>query len=106
MIEIDVFSAAVNGFLEDKDYAAAQRSTVIEPALTGTESIRLDFSGVRDASQSFIHALIAVPLRTHGINALKRIEFKGASDPVRDAITMVVNYTIAGAIEESNVSPD
>jgi hypothetical protein len=100
MNRIIASSAALDGFLENKEFAGEQRDQVLKPALDRGERISIDFDGVDDVSQSFIHALIAEAIRIHGAPSLDLIQFKNASDPVRDAIQMVIRYTLSGSSEE------
>jgi hypothetical protein len=87
-------STEVGDFAEDKDAAAKIRKAVIKPALEAGESITLDFSGVGLATQSFVHALISDPLRSHGESVLSRIEFKGCNKAVKGIIQTVVQYSL------------
>lgn len=96
MTTIMAADAAVDGFLEDKDFAADKRERVLKPAMVQGVDVVVDFEGVHDVSQSFIHALIAEVLRNEGRPALGRIRFRNANDPVRDAIRMVIRYTLSG----------
>src|SRR5215472_3205302 len=85
---------AVGSFAEDKDVAAQIREKHVLPAVQGAGTVELDFTGVDLATQSFIHALIAQPLRVGGEPALKRIIFKGCSKPVRGIVETVVQYVL------------
>lgn len=85
---------AVGSFAEDKDVAAQIREEHVLPAVEGHGVVELDFTGVDLATQSFIHALIAQPLRVGGEDALQRIVFKGCSKPVKGIIETVVQYVL------------
>ena len=54
--------------------------------------IMLDFSGVEDATQSFIHALISETFRIYGPDVLDRIRFKNCNEVVRGVVTLVSDY--------------
>src|SRR6516162_11803909 len=96
---------AVGSFAEDKDVAAQIREKHVLPAILGSGTVELDFTGVDLATQSFIHALIAQPLGVGGEPALERILFKGCSRPVRGIIETVVQYVLEtedGVAEETS----
>jgi hypothetical protein len=102
---------AVGTFAEDKDAAAQIREKQILPAVRGQGAVELDFTGVDLATQSFIHALIAQPLRVGGEDALKRIVFKGCCKPVRGMVETVVQYVLeteddeGRGLDEPNTPP-
>jgi hypothetical protein len=81
-------------FSEDKDLAREIRRNQIIPALNKNEYVVLDFSQVKLATQSFIHALIGEVLKLHGEEILDRIEFKNCSSPIKELITMVIDYSL------------
>lgn len=81
-------------FAEDKDFAASLRDNRIRTAVKAGEQVVFDFTGVRLATQSFVHALISDVLRSEGEDVLKRIEFKGCNKSVRGIIETVVQYSL------------
>ena len=82
----------MGGFAEDKDKAKQIRQSILWPRIKSGQSTTLDFSGVEDATQSFIHALISELIReTHG-EALDLIYFKNCSPTVKNIINIVVDY--------------
>lgn len=81
-------------FAEDKDTAAAIREENIRPTLATGQQVTLDFTGVRVATQSFVHALVSEVLRQSGESVLARITFKGCSKAVRGIIETVVQYSL------------
>jgi hypothetical protein len=85
---------SAGSFAEDKDLAAQIREKLLMAAVDGGDSVQLDFSGVQLTTQSFIHALIAEPLRVGGEDALKKMVFKGCSKTVRGIIETVVQYVL------------
>jgi hypothetical protein len=93
MIEIKL-AELVGDFAEDKDMAGKLRREIILPALSDGKAIRIDFTGVSLATQSFIHALIAEALRRYGEGVLARIEFKKCDEVVRGIIKTVVQYVL------------
>lgn len=84
----------VGDFAEDKDAAARLRKNEIVPSIAKNHEVTIDFSGVRLATQSFVHALISEILRTGGEDVLKLITFKGCSKLVRGIIETVVQYSL------------
>src|SRR5438132_894345 len=87
-------------FAEDKDAAAELRERQIRPALAGGKRVVFDFTGVRVATQSFVHALISDVLRNQGELALDRMEFKRCTKAVKGIIETVVQYSLEGLEQE------
>ncbi|MEI6533270.1 MAG: STAS-like domain-containing protein [Candidatus Roizmanbacteria bacterium] len=79
-------------FAENKDKAKQLRIRHIIPALSEGKGVILDFAGVSGTTQSFIHALIAQPIRQFGDNALENLEYKNCSDIVKEVIKTVYEY--------------
>jgi hypothetical protein len=79
-------------FAQDKDIAREIRQTRLIPALKKKQDVALDFSGVEDATQSFIHALITEPIRDFGIEVLDKVVFKECNETVRKIVEIVVDY--------------
>jgi hypothetical protein len=94
-IEIGIGSG-VNGFAENKDQATQLRLSKILPAVSDGDKVVLDFSAVKYATQSFIHALIGEALQKYGEQALNQIEFRNCSEAVRSVIELVVDYSLGG----------
>jgi len=94
-------AAGVAGFAEDKDYARALRQEEILPALERGGRVALDFSQIRYATQSFVHALIGEALKKHGELVLDRIEFKNCTPQLQSVIELVVDYSLDGFPEHS-----
>ncbi len=78
-------------FAENKDKAAAMRERML-PTLKDGKEVTLDFGGVDGATQSFIHALLAKPMRELSSTVLNRIEFKRCNDRVKAIISTVTDY--------------
>ena len=97
---------AAGDFAEDKDVAAQIREDQIVPAINAKEEITIDFSGVTLVTQSFIHALICDPLRSHGERVLGLIIFKGCSDGVRGIIETVVQYSLETMDDNGEAAPN
>lgn len=80
----------VGSFVENVEQAAAVRLAQLLPAVREGRWIVLDFTGVRFATQSFVHALLYEPLRVAG--SLLRMSFLGCSKATREAIRTVAAY--------------
>jgi len=94
------------GLAEDKDAARQLRTRRILPALKRDEEVTLDFSTVRLATQSYIHALISEAVRRYGDRALELLRFEGCSEDVQQVILAVVRYTRAAAAVSATVQND
>ena len=103
MITIRIFDNA-GVFAEDKDIAAQMREDKLKPALEKGAKVRIDFSGVDGATQSFVHALISEPIRKNGPSVLDSIEFKKCNPTVRSIVEIVVEYS--QLVDGSNKSGD
>lgn len=79
-------------FAEDKNKAIRIRTRILEPIITRKEHLCLDFTGVNNATQSFIHALISELIRKYGIDVLDLIEFKNCNETLKTIISIVVDY--------------
>ncbi len=101
---IILIKPVAGGFAEDKDIAAGLREEQIHPALVAGDRVVLDFTGVRVATQSFIHAVISEVLRTHGETVLSRLSFKGCSTAVKGIIETVVQYSLE-SLDEPEYGP-
>jgi STAS-like domain of unknown function (DUF4325) len=99
MSEVIKLEPGVGGFAEDKDQARLLRVSRILPALDRGESVALDFSEIRYATQSYVHALIGEALRKYGEGLLERVEFKNCSPQLRSLIELVVDYSLGGFSE-------
>jgi hypothetical protein len=83
-------------FAENKDIAKQIRTNHIFPTVSNGTDIILDFSGVTDATQSFIHALISEVIRNQGVDSIDRIIFKNCSKAVKTIIQIVIEYVQDG----------
>jgi len=83
---------AVGDFAENKDIAKRIRIEQIMPYLSRGDEIILNFSGVKGATQSFIHALISDPIREFRDVAFDNLAYKNANDDVREIISIVYRY--------------
>lgn len=69
--------------LADGEVAARIRASHIEPHLSSSDEVTLDFSGVRNANSSFMNALVAGVVEQHGEAILDRLVFKGCNPVLR-----------------------
>ncbi|WP_438025808.1 STAS-like domain-containing protein [Sorangium sp. So ce233] len=91
---------------QNKDSAREMRRTNILPALHEGKSLKIDFTNVTTATQSFIHALISEAVRLHGNNALGLLEFHKCSPQVAEAIETVVVYSLRARELSMQLIPD
>lgn len=91
------------GFAEDKSAARSVRLSDILPALRLHQTVTLDFTGVRLATQSFVHALISEPLHEFDENVLDHLIFKGCTEEVKTIIEIVITYSLNPPVHEESV---
>jgi anti-sigma regulatory factor (Ser/Thr protein kinase) len=85
----------VGNIAQNKVAAARLRDDSIVPALQNGHMVTLDFHGVALTTQSFMHALLAAPLRLVGAPDLpSRLCFRACSDQVREIIGLVMGYIL------------
>ena len=100
-----MITIAINGevgsFAEDKDAAARLRSKKLLPAMAKGQKVRIDFTGVTLATQSFVHALIAQSLFKYGEKALAMVEYRGCEPSVKGIIETVVQYVLEARDDET-----
>lgn len=90
-MELQIFDK-FGDFAEDKNKAKRIRTSILEPRIARGEHICLDFAGVNNATQSFIHALISNLIRLNGVDVLDLIEFKNCNETLKTIITIVIDY--------------
>jgi hypothetical protein len=87
----------VSNIAQDKIRAQHIRQMIIMPVLREGKSLTLSFLGVALTTQSYMHALLAEPLRFLGLDNLQsRIHFQGCSSQVTVIIRMVIGYVLDG----------
>jgi len=91
---VDIAAYVRGSTAEDKDVARDIRRNVILPTMAGSQRIRLDFTGIKRATQSFVDACISEAIRKYGRDAVKRIELHGCAASVRSVIETVVSYSL------------
>jgi hypothetical protein len=82
----------IGDFGENKDKAKKLRIEEIMPALSEGREVILDFDGVDGATQSFIHAFVAGPIREFGSKAFDNLAYKNTNDDVKEIISIVYRY--------------
>jgi len=82
----------VNGYGENKDIAKDIRQSIILPTLKNSQAITIDFEDIAGVTQSFIHALLADPIRKYPNEIFDKITFKNCNDMVRVIIETVEEY--------------
>lgn len=96
----------VGNMAQNKIAATQIRQERILPALREGRRLILSFHGVALTTQSFVHALLAEPLRTLGPReALERLLYARCSDQVREVVRLVVGYVLEG-MEAREDSPE
>ena len=79
-------------FGENKDVAKRIRTETILPTLKKRDEVILDFDGVTGATQSFIHALIADPIRKYPEDFFELVSFKNCNPLVQTVVGIVSDY--------------
>ena len=87
-------------FGENKDVAKDIRVKDILPALKEGEEIAIDFDGMTGATQSFIHAMFAEPIRKYPESFFSLVICKNCSELVRTVITIVSDYMQESLMEQ------
>ena len=89
-------------FAENKDIAKKLRTEIIIPNLFKDNVVEIDFVGVSGVTQSFIHALIAEPIRKFKNKALEKLFYRNCMDNVKEIIKTVYEY-LQESMENENV---
>jgi anti-sigma regulatory factor (Ser/Thr protein kinase) len=89
----------IRDFEEDVDAAARVRDTMVLPTLARGEMVVLDFSGIKAATQSFVHACMYKVLRDRPETRFA-LSIAGCSDATREAIRAVAAYAKVGLSSE------
>lgn len=82
----------IGNYGENKDMAKQIRVDNILPSLKKEEEIIIDFERVTGVTQSFIHALLADPIRKYPEIIFDKITFKNCTDSVKVVIEIVEEY--------------
>lgn len=85
-------SDQINEYGENKDIAKNIRQNIILPTLEKHEDIVINFEGITGVTQSFIHALLADPIRKYPDEIFDKITFKNCNDMVKVIIETVEEY--------------
>ena len=95
----------VSDFEENVEEAARVREVIIEKTLEAGKLVVLDFSELRFATQSFVHALIYKVLRD-GKHVASGLSIANCSASTREAILAVAGYANAGKASLSSIQED
>lgn len=90
-------AADVGTLAQDKPAATRIRETEILPRLAGddTSVVAIDVRGVTLTTQSFVHALLAEPIRVLGIAGVDaRLRVVGADAQVKEVVRIVLGYVL------------
>jgi len=90
-ITINMFDEA-GPFCENKDKAKKLRTNIIIPAISQEKEVIIDFAKVEGATQSFIHALTAEPIRDFGDKAYNNLIFSNCNKDIMTVIDIVYEY--------------
>ncbi len=90
-------------FFADARHALDLRQTVEARILDGEERIELDFTGVRNATQSWMNAFIGNLVLVYGRELANRVVFKGCNDTLKALIKFVYGDAM-GRREANQVS--
>ena len=90
--KINVHKIINSDFAENKDFAKIIRVRHILPDLELGDEVEIDFSDISGATQSFIHALLAEPIRNFRQRAFDGIYFSGANENIQQLIRVVYRY--------------
>lgn len=82
----------IGDYGENKDVAKKIRLEIILPCLKKKEDVIIDFEKVTGATQSFVHALLADPIRKYPEIVFDKITFKNCTDDVKVVIEIVEEY--------------
>ncbi len=82
----------IGNYGENKDMAKQIRIEKILPSLENEEEITIDFEKVTGVTQSFIHALLADPIRKYPEIVFDKVTFKNCTDSVKVVIEIVEEY--------------
>src|SRR5262245_42982813 len=98
---VDIAAYVRGPIAEDEDVARDIRRNVVLPAMAGSRRIRLDFTGITRAADSFVHGCIAEAIRKYGRDAVKWLEFHGCAASVRSVIKKVTSSSLDFATEKA-----
>lgn len=98
--------AGIGGFAGNKDEAKDLRLRTILPAFQNGQAVTLDFSEVKNSTQSFVHALLGEVLQRFGESALDKLEFRDCSSQVKSLVQLVVDYSLGGFQKDEAITID
>lgn len=81
----------------NKDTAKKLRIEKIMPVISSGKKVILDFADVSGVTQSFMHALIAEPIREFPDTIFELLSFQNCSRSVKVVVEIVAEYMQEGA---------
>ncbi len=81
-----------NNFLSSRKKGKELR-VLVEEKLKNFDSISIDFENVETITQSFCDEFLGVLIRKTNGSVLKKLKFKNASEPIKQTIILVTNYS-------------
>jgi hypothetical protein len=87
--------------LGDGGRAAEYRAERIDPFVSASDEITLDFTGVRSANSSFINALIASVVEHNGERVLSKIIFKGCNATLQVLVEAAIDLGVQKGLERA-----
>ncbi|TDV16249.1 STAS-like domain-containing protein [Paraburkholderia caballeronis] len=91
----------VKDFEEDVEQAAKVRDEIVLPTIASGAMVVLDFSGVKFATQSFVHALMYKVIRD-GQQIGSTLSIAGCTNSTREAVMAVAAYAKANGSENGD----
>ncbi len=85
-----------SNFAENKDVARQIRLELLWPAVQRGQQMTIDFAGIEDATQSFVHAMLSQMIRDTQGEVLDLLSFQNCNETVKKIINMVVDYMLEG----------
>lgn len=82
----------IGDYGENKDAARKIRLETILPCLEKNEDVIIDFENVTGATQSFMHALLADPIRKYPETVFDKIAFRNCTNNIKVVIEIVEEY--------------
>lgn len=77
--------------MSDGSRAYEYRRGRLDPYVDISETIVIDFTGVRSANSSFVNALVAGAVEQHGDAFLTKVKFKGCSPVIRVLVESAIS---------------
>ncbi len=79
-------------FANDKELAFSIQEQEILPRLELESDVVIDFTGVNNITQSFLHALVAMSLNEFGEVAYQHLCYRGTNEGIKSAVALLYQY--------------